>query len=519
MVRRPKWIVGLVMSGAAVAGLLTAISPSSAAQEVRLTAAGDYGARAATVTVLDEIARISPDAHLAVGDLSYRDSIDEYAWCGFVKQRVGEGFPFQLVSGNHESLDVNDGEINNFSACLPNQIPGVVGTYGREYYMDFPKGAPLVRVIQTSPYLTFLDGRWTYTQGDAHYNWLAAAIDDGRAKGAKWIIVTSHFPCQSVGTYNCSTPRDFYNLLLAKRVDLVLHGHEHSYARTHQLRSGVTGCTTVTVGTFDPDCVADSDNAFMAGEGSVFATVGTGGTPLRNVNAADTEAGYFAAWSGLNSNPTYGLLDISVTDAQLTASFVPTSGGDFTDAFTITRDVNLAPVASFSATPDGLSVDVDASLSSDSDGTVTGYSWDFGDANTSVVGPVTSHTYAVADTYTVTLTVTDDDGATSDVASQQVTVDAPLSAVVLVSVTPGAGSVALDWDAPVSDGGSPVTSYSVYRSESGSGFWSYATGTGPGVTQASVVGLTAGVSYDFRVYARNAIGFAPPSNVIAATVL
>jgi PKD repeat protein len=234
--------------------------------------------------------------------------------------------------------------------------------------------------------------------------------------------VTSHFPCQSVGTYNCSTPRDFYNLLLAKRVDLVLHGHEHSYARTHQLRSGVTGCTTVTVGTFDPDCVADSDNAFMAGEGSVFATVGTGGTPLRNVNAADTEAGYFAAWSGLNSNPTYGLLDISVTDAQLTASFVPTSGGDFTDAFTITRDVNVAPVASFTATPDGLSVDVDASLSSDTDGTVTGYSWDFGDGNTSVVGPLTSHTYAVADTYTVTLTVTDDDGATSEVVSQQVTV-------------------------------------------------------------------------------------------------
>jgi hypothetical protein len=37
------------------------------------------------------------------------------------------------------------------------------------------------------------------------------------------------------------------------------------------------------------------------------------------------------------------------------------------------------------------------------------------------------------------------------------------------------------------------------------------------VTQASVVGLTAGVSYDFRVYARNAIGFAPPSNVVSAT--
>ena len=102
-------------------------------------------------------------------------------------------------------------------------------------------------------------------------------------------------------------------------------------------------------------------------------------------------------------------------------------------------------------------------------------------------------------------------------ATPDAAVALPPSAVVLVSATPGAGSVSLDWDAPVSDGGSPVTSYSVYRSESGSGFWSYATGTGPGVTQASVLGLTAGVSYDFRVYARNAIGFAPPSNVLAAT--
>ena len=423
MVRRPRWTVGLIVVGAAVAGLLTAISPSSAAQEVRLTAAGDYGARAATVSVLDEVARIRPDAHLAVGDLAYGDSVDEYAWCGFVKQRVGEGFPFQLVSGNHESLDVNDGDINNFSACLPNQIPGVVGTYGREYYMDFPATAPLVRVIQTSPYLTFLDGRWSYTQGDAHYNWLSTAIDDARAKGAKWIVVTAHFPCQSVGAYTCSTPRDFYELLLTKQVDLVLHGHEHSYARTHQLRSGVVGCATMPVGTFDADCVADDDNSFIAGQGSVFATVGTGGTPLRNVNPTDTEAGYFATWSGLNANPTYGLLDIRVSDAQLAASFVPTSGGDFTDAFTITRDVNVAPVASFTVMPDGLSVDADASLSSDSDGTVTAYSWDFGDGSTSGVGPTTTHTYAAADTYTVSLTVTDDDGAASTVVTEQVTVN------------------------------------------------------------------------------------------------
>ena len=103
--------------------------------------------------------------------------------------------------------------------------------------------------------------------GDAHYNWVSAAIDSGRAKGARWIVVTAHIPCVSVGIYNCPANRDFYNLLLSKKVDLVLHGHEHAYMRTHQLRAGVTGCSTLTVGSFDADCVADSDNAFTNGQG------------------------------------------------------------------------------------------------------------------------------------------------------------------------------------------------------------------------------------------------------------
>ena len=199
---------------AATVGSTTVLSAPDvrAETEIHLTAAGDYGARAATDTVLQKVAQLDADAHLALGDLSYRDVVPETAWCAYVKARIGEGFPFELISGNHDSLDVGDGMINNFSSCLPNQIPGVVGTYGREYYMDFPAGAPIVRVIQTAPTLTFEDGKWNYAVGDAHYNWLSNAIDDGRAKGAKWIIVTSHVPCLSVGEYNCPTT-DFTNLL------------------------------------------------------------------------------------------------------------------------------------------------------------------------------------------------------------------------------------------------------------------------------------------------------------------
>jgi PKD repeat protein len=396
-----------------------------AASQVHLTAAGDYGARATTDAVLRKVAELDPDAHLALGDLAYGDATPETAWCSYVKARVGEGFPFELISGNHDSLDEADGAINNYSACLPNQIPGVVGTYGREYYMDFPPGAPLVRVIQTAPMLTFEDGVWAYALGDAHYNWLSNAIDDGRAKGAKWIIVTSHYPCLSVGIYNCpSTP--FYQLLLSKKVDLVLNGHEHAYMRTNQLRTGVSGCTTLTTGGFNPACVADSDSVFTAGQGTVFATVGTGGTPLRDINPADSEAPYFAAFEGLNANPTYGLLDFTITDTQISAQFVGASGGDFTDSFTITKGAppaNQPPVASFTTQVQDRTVTVDGSGSSDSDGNIASYDWDFGDSSTATGAKPAAHVYAAASTYTITLTVRDDQGAPNTTTKMVTTTD------------------------------------------------------------------------------------------------
>jgi PKD repeat protein len=60
--------------------------------------------------------------------------------------------------------------------------------------------------------------------------------------------------------------------------------------------------------------------------------------------------------------------------------------------------------------------------STDADGSVTGWSWDFGDgASSDQQSP--AHTYAAAGSYTVTLTVTDNQGATAQ-ASRQVTAGA-----------------------------------------------------------------------------------------------
>lgn len=94
---------------------------------------------------------------------------------------------------------------------------------------------------------------------------------------------------------------------------------------------------------------------------------------------------------------------------------------------------NLSPTAAFTSTAAGLTMQADGSASSDPDGTVVAHAWDFGDGATAS-GVTTSHTYATGGTYSVRLTVTDDDGATATVV-QPVTVTAPPPGGVVASDT------------------------------------------------------------------------------------
>jgi PKD repeat protein len=143
----------------------------------------------------------------------------------------------------------------------------------------------------------------------------------------------------------------------------------------------------------------------------------------------------------------------STTSHQITVYPVPP-----TAAFTTTTAMPLV----------GQAVGFSGAPSSDSDGSIVSYTWSFGDGSTGS-GEVTSHSYGSAGTYTVSLTVTDNNGLTST-SSRQLTVsdEPPTAGFTVLTARPVSGQRIGFSGAPSSD---PDGSIVAYR-------WSFGDGTG-----------------------------------------
>ena len=170
-------------------------------------------------------------------------------------------------------------------------------------------------------------------------------------------------------------------------------------------------------------------------------------------------------------------------------------------------EIPQPPVASFVWSPDPGTmrspIVFDASGSTDSDGTIVRYEWDFGDGATAT-GVNPTHTYRRARTYTVTLTVTDDDGLTDTIAKNVIVnpKSTRLKAALSVKVTaeprrqlaPGT----VTWTIKVKNTGS-VTFDTVEVFDTRSGFLTVVNNLYPGMsTEISYVetGLPIGRYYD-----------------------
>jgi hypothetical protein len=144
--------------------------------------------------------------------------------------------------------------------------------------------------------------------------------------------------------------------------------------------TGIVLLATNSTGTFNGSCSLSGNGASATCEVAYVPKVALG----HRITA------YYTGDTAHDANS--GLVDISVTS-------------------------NQPPIASFgqsktSATV-GDSILFDGSSSSDPDGTITLYKWDFGDSSPTSTGANVAHSYSKPGSYTVRLTVTDTDGNTA----------------------------------------------------------------------------------------------------------
>lgn len=117
-------------------------------------------------------------------------------------------------------------------------------------------------------------------------------------------------------------------------------------------------------------------------------------------------------------------LAVGASTIFLAAACIPpdTGGGPTTTA------PNEAPVAVITANATSgvahFNIEVSAADSTDADGAIIGQVWDFGDGNTAA-GPQADNLYTEAGTYEVSLTITDDDGASATTTQSVVVTDDP----------------------------------------------------------------------------------------------
>jgi PKD repeat protein len=191
------------------------------------------------------------------------------------------------------------------------------------------------------------------------------------------------------------------------------------------------------------------DNSGNSASTSQSITIAEGEAPTASfvfspTNPAVNEVVYFNASESSDDDGTIVAYNWDLGDGSgasgINITHTYTSAGTYTVLLVVTDDSgntgstsktvsvgeNESPTASFDYSPSNPKVDEDiyfnASDSSDPDGTIESYEWNFGD-NTTDTGETVTHRYSSDGTFTVYLKVTDNSGNTGS-TSQTITVSA-----------------------------------------------------------------------------------------------
>jgi len=277
----------------------------TAASDLTIVAAGDWGCTANTRDTVANIKNSSANLVLALGDYSYSDTPS--CWLNLVK-------PINSITriniGNHDDLN----------ATLLRSYLNYFGL-SKQYYSYNIRN---VHILTMSTELPF-------AAGSKQYNFV---LDDlksaATSRSIKWIIVNLHIPfytspntCIESTCAGHKSLRETYHSLFDKfGVDLVLEGHVHNYQRSYPIACNPKNISSPTV-------TSASKNNYNNPEGQIYVIVGTGGVNLQGLSG---KTPYMAS----QQDSKYGVLAMRFSENKLNANFL-SNNGSILDQFNITK--------------------------------------------------------------------------------------------------------------------------------------------------------------------------------------
>jgi predicted phosphodiesterase len=275
----------------------TPIPPSN----FNIAAVGDWGCNSNTDKTISNIQAKNPELILGLGDYSYQSTAN--CW-------------LQKVDPIDEKMEITIGNHDDESSSLLNQYLSHFGLNSQYYSFNFQR-----------IHFTVMSTELSLGVGSSQYNFVKSDLAQAASNpDIDWIIVFYHKLAYTSSTTHSasSTLRNAYHPLFDQYgVDLVLQGHNHNYQRTFPLMYNSASPS-------NPIKTSTNTNTYNDPTGQVYATVGTGGVSLYNLNS---KASFVVTQSKV-----YGILNIDVINngATLDATFYA-NDGTTKDHFSITK--------------------------------------------------------------------------------------------------------------------------------------------------------------------------------------